>query len=228
MAYRLERTTSVEASLALAGILPARQQILRRLLCYMWRRDREALTATGDLIPERHTLASELGRAFFQRSVCGHTLTSHLPTRRAIVFGGIDRALREEWQRRWRTSTQGAALREVLPRVGAQWRLEETTGSESLWDITLVARFFTGHCHLGTFHTPWHEDEDGVECPFCAEAFSRAHLVWECHGVSAEREMCFGGTLPDCFGEWSRLLGRGAIRLGRFLRTVGLLLDCVD
>ena len=35
MAYRLERTTSTEASLALAGILPARQQILRSLLCYL-------------------------------------------------------------------------------------------------------------------------------------------------------------------------------------------------
>ena len=44
-AYRLERTTSTEALLAFAGILPVRQQILRRLLRYLWRRDREALTA---------------------------------------------------------------------------------------------------------------------------------------------------------------------------------------
>ena len=36
MAYRLERTISTEASLAFAGILPVRQQILRHLLRYLW------------------------------------------------------------------------------------------------------------------------------------------------------------------------------------------------
>ena len=81
------------------------------------------------------------------------------------------------------------------------------------------------HCHLGTFQTPWHEDEDWVECPFCVEAFTRVHLVWECPGVIAEREGCLGRTLPTRVGEWSPLLGRGAARLGRFLRTVGLLID---
>ena len=101
-------------------------------------------------------------------------------------------------------------------------------GSEYTWDITLAARFFTGHCHLGTFQTPWHEDEDGVECPFCVETFTRVHLVWECRGVTDEREGCFGGTLPIRAGEWSVLLGRGAARLGRFLRTVGLLIDRAD
>ena len=184
--------------------------------------------ATDTLIPDRHALASELGRVFFQRSVRGQTISTHIPTRRAIIFGGIDRALREEWHRRWRTSTQGAALREVLPRVGAQWRLAEATGSASTWDITLAARFFTGHCHIGTFQTPWHEDEDWVECPFCAEAFTRAHLVWECQGVAAERERCFGGTLPNSVGEWSMLLGHRTARLGRFLQAVGLLIDRAD
>ena len=226
MAYRLERTTSVEASLALAGILPARQQILRQLLRYLWRRDRAALIAPHDSIPERHSLAFELGRVFFQRSVRGQTISSHLPARRAIVFGGIDRALHEEWQRRWSTSAQGAALREVLPRVGRQWRPEEEEFSTgSTWDITFAARFFTGHCHLGTFSTPWHEDEDWVECPFCDAAFTRAHLVWECSGVSDEREGCLGRPLLDCVGDWSVWMGRGAAKLGRFLRTVGLLID---
>ena len=228
MAYRLERTTSVEASLALVGILPARQQILRRLLCYLWRHDREALTATGALVPMHHTLASELGRVFFQRSVRGQTISPHPFTRRAIVLGGIDRALRKEWQRRWQTSTQGVALRAVLPRVGVQWRLEEAAGLGSTWDLTLVARFLTGHCHLGTFQPPWHEDEDWVECPFCDVAFTRIHLVWECRGVIDERTRCLGGTLPDHVGDWSILLRRGAARLGRFLRMVGLLIDRVD
>ena len=228
MAYQLERTTSVEASLALAGILPVRQQILQCLLCYMWRHDREALTATGALVPMHHTLASELGCIFFQRSVRGQTISSHPLTHRAIVLGGIDRALRKEWQRRWQTSTQGVALREVLPRVGVQWRLEEAAGLGSTWDLTLVARFLMGHCHLGTFQPPWHEDEDWVECPFCDVAFTHIHLVWECRGVIDEHERCLGGTLPDHVGDWSILLRRGAARLGRFLRMVGLMIDRVD
>ena len=171
-------------------------------------------------------MTSELGRVFFQGSVRGQTISSHLPARRAIVFGGIDRALREEWQRRWSTSAQGVALREVLPRVGRQWRPEEEEFSTgSTWDITFAARFFTGHCHLGTFSTPWHEDEDWVECPFCGAAFTRAHLVWECSGVSDEREGCLGRPLLDCVGDWSVWMGRGAAKLGRFLRSVGLLID---
>ena len=213
MAYRLERTTSTEALLAFAGILPARQQILRRLLRYLWRRDREALTATHDPIPERHVLPSELGRVFFQRSVLGQTLSTSLPTRRAIVFGGIDQALHEEWQRRWRTSTTGATLHEVLPRVGGQWQLEDS-GSGSTWDFTLAARFFTGHCHIGDFQTPWHEDEAGVGCPFCDETFTRVHLVWECIGVTREREECLWGDvvgshwrLVGVFGSWRRQIG---------------------
>ena len=177
-----------------------------------------------DPILERHVLPSELGRVFFQRFVLGQTLSTSLPTRRAIVLGGIDRVLCEEWQRRWRISATSAALREVLPRVGGQWQLEDS-GSGSTWDFTLAARFFTGHCHIGDFQTPWHDDEAGVGCPFCDETFTRVHLVWECIGVTREREECLRGTLSGHIGDWSVLLGRGAAKLGRFLRAVGLLVD---
>jgi hypothetical protein len=199
MAYRLERTMSVEASLALAGLFPARQQILRRLLRYLWRRDRATLTATHDPIPTRYALASELGRVFFQRSVRGQTISTYLPMRRAIIFSGIDRALHQEWQRRWRTSAQGAALREALPRVGVPWRLEDA-GQGSTWDFTLAARFLTGHYHLGSFQPPWHEDEEWVECPFCADTFTRIHLVWECSGVVSVREGHIGRVYQSIQG----------------------------
>ena len=46
--------------------------------------------------------------------------------------------------------------------------------------------------------------------------------------MTDKREGCFGRTLPDCVGEWSMLLGRGAAKLGRFLRTVGQMIDRVD
>ena len=69
--------------------------------------------------------------------------------------------------------------------MGAPWRLEETTArSGSTWDFTLAARFFAGHCHLGSFQPPWHEHEDETPCSFCDEVFTRAHLVWECRGVA--------------------------------------------
>ena len=44
MAFRLERSTSTEAALVLAGVLPVRFQILRRLCLYMARRDWRALS----------------------------------------------------------------------------------------------------------------------------------------------------------------------------------------
>jgi hypothetical protein len=223
IAFRLERSTSVDASLAMAGIMPARQQILGRLLRHMWRREREELTAAASPIPTRHVSATLLGRVFFQRSVWGTTLPTTLPRRRSIIFSGIDRALLREWQRRWTSSETGAALREVLPTVGATWTPEDA-GRGSRWDFTMTARFFTGHCHLGPFQTPWHEDEDLVGCPFCGDAFSRVHLVWECRGVAVEREQCLSGILPVDVGEWTVLVGRGAYRLGHFLRLVGQLL----
>ena len=119
-------------------------------------------------------------------------------------------------------------LREVLPRIGVQWRLEKVAGLGSTWDLMLVACFLTGYYHLGTFQPPWHEDEDWVECPFCDVAFTRIHLVWECRNVIDEHERCLGRTLPDHVGDWSILLRCGAARLGRFLRTVGLMIDRVD
>ena len=111
MTYWLERTTSIEASLAFAGILPARQQILRHLLCYLWRRDRVALTATHDPIPERHVLASESGQsllpALYPRPDLV-SLSSDPAGHRS--WAASTSALREEWQHQWRTSATGAAL----------------------------------------------------------------------------------------------------------------------
>ena len=207
--------------------MPARQQILGRLLRHMWRREREELTAAPSPIPSRHVSATLLGRVFFQRSVRGTTLPMTLPCRRSIIFRGIDRALRQEWQRRWSSSEMGAALREVLPEIGATWAPEDA-GRGSRWDLTMTARFFTGHCHLGPFQTPWHDDEDLVGCPFCGDSFSRVHLVWECRGVAVERERCLSGILPVVVGDWTVLGARGAFRLGHFLRSVGRLLESTE
>ena len=89
----------------------------------------------------------------------------------------------------------------------------------------LATRFFTGHYHLGTFQTPWHEGADWVQCPFCDEELTRVHLVWGCCGVVDERKETLGALLSTHIGDWSRLTGIGAAKLGRSLRLMGLLID---
>ena len=81
MAYGLERFTSTEASLVLAGLMPARQQILHSLIYYMlWRHwaalveDHRSLTTHQSYV----TLV-ELGRAWLQHHVRGQTLMTTLP-----------------------------------------------------------------------------------------------------------------------------------------------------
>ena len=75
MAFRLERTTSVEASLVLAGLEPARQSVMRRLVRYLVRR--HGATLRDDLASQafgiRATLL-ELGVTWFRRSVQGKFL----------------------------------------------------------------------------------------------------------------------------------------------------------
>ena len=80
MAFRLERTTSSEAALALAGLPPARIHILRRLCRYMVRKDWGALVDLAhDRIPPHHVSSRELGWTWFQRSVVGWTLSAPFP-----------------------------------------------------------------------------------------------------------------------------------------------------
>ena len=73
MAYGLERFTSTEASLVLAGLMPARQQILQSLIYYMlWRHwaafveDHRSLTTH-----QSYVTPVELGCVWFQCHVRG-------------------------------------------------------------------------------------------------------------------------------------------------------------
>ena len=80
MAFGLERFTSTEASLALAGLMPARQQILQRLVAYMLRRRRTILVGDPPLELHRsYVTPDELGFTWFQRSVHGRTIPQTLP-----------------------------------------------------------------------------------------------------------------------------------------------------
>ena len=127
MAFRLERTTSSEAALALAGVPPARVHILRRLCRYMVRKDWGVLADFAhDRIPPHHLSAFEVGWTWFQRSVVGRTLSVPFPRTRGVIRRAMDRALMLEWQARWSTVEVGASLREALPRVGCAWRPSDT------------------------------------------------------------------------------------------------------
>ena len=119
MAFGLERFTSTEASLALSGLMPARQQILQRLVAYMLRRRRTMLEE--DALPRVHrsyVTPDELGRTWFQRSVRGHTIPTIMPRRRQLIRAGVERALMDEWQRHWSASERGRQLFGILGRVG--------------------------------------------------------------------------------------------------------------
>ena len=67
MAYGLERFTSLEASLVLAGLMPMRQQILYSLTRYVLRRHRAALVGDDhELTTHRsYVTPTELGRTWF-------------------------------------------------------------------------------------------------------------------------------------------------------------------
>ena len=219
MAFRLERSTSSEAALALAGVPPARIHILRRLCRYMVRRDWGALADFDhSWIHPHHVSARELGWSWFQRSVVGRTLSMPFPRTRRVIRGAMDRALSLEWQARWSTVEVGSSLREALPIVGDAWRPEDADRGGRL-DITFAARFLTAHCHLGTFSVP-HAPDDWAPCPVCGDDFSREHLVWDCRGLTQERERLLGDVGAERVGDWVWLARFRGSRLGRFVRDV--------
>ena len=130
----------------------------------------------------------------------------------------MDRALTLEWQARWSTVEVGSLLCEALPTIRDEWRPEDAEYGERL-DITCAACFLMAHCHLETFSVP--RDLDAWEpCPVCGDDFSREHLVWDCRGLTQERERLLGGVGAERVGDWVWLARFRGSRLGRFVREV--------
>ena len=188
MAFRLERTTSVEASLALNGIESVRYHILRILVYYLVQWCRKALVdSSSNPIHCRRVTPFKLGRSWFQRSVWGRTLSSTIPIHHQYIHRARDRALRAELSRRWTSSKTGRALKDGFRRFGEAWTmLDAARGSRST--TLIVARFLVGHCHIGTFCIPWDLDEC-VVCPWCGDAFTHDHFIWLCRGMSQEKRV---------------------------------------
>ena len=218
MAYGLERFTSMEASLALAGLMPARQQILQRLTGYMLRRRRAVLVEDDqELATHRsYVTPTELGRTWFQRQMRGQTLTYSLPRQKRLILKGIQRALLNEWQRRWTCTEMGRQLFDVMGRVGGGW-LPRDALVVRREDWTKVARFLMGHYHLGDW-SPSRDSEVDERCPLCLEAFSREHLIWDCERLEAVRRATLGRFSDRERWNLARLIWVGSGPLGRFLR----------
>ena len=84
-------------------------------------------------------------------------------------------------------------------------------------EMVLVARYMTGHCHLGPFEIP-REDELG-DCPLCGALYLEDHFLYDCvalHDVRVRWLDVGGRGIGDLWG----LVWQRCSRLGTFLRVV--------
>ena len=218
LAYGLESSTSLDAVLVLARIMPARFQILRRLLRYMVRHQQDALFAPLPPVGSRFYAApSEIGRAWLHRlNRSRETLVTQAWDRR-LMHDVIDRGLLAQWQRTWECSEHGEALRLILPRVADAWAPWESISRER---CTLVARFMTSHCHFGSFCLPWHDDDAHEDCPLCGDVLSRRHIFLECPRLSMPRLFLFESAPCGRETDLSWFVRAGQSALGLFLLSV--------
>lgn len=180
MAYGLESSTSTEAALTLANLMPSRLQIVKRLCRYMARSQIEGREPFADSRQTRHyIIPAEVGRCWLRKAVKAADIRDPQSLRLAILDELVDRQLSAAWRREWQHSDKGALLREVLPSAGTEWTPEGRTHRAG---TTLLARMMTGHCHLGGVRIQAHEERP-VECPLCGDFFTRDHIVFECTAV---------------------------------------------
>ena len=158
----------------------------------------------------------ELGYAWFHRSVRGRTLHHSLPGRRRLIRDGIERALAVECSLRWRASETGRQLYSVFPHAGGGgWHPDDADVARQQ-DLTMVARFLTGHYHLG----PWAPIRDPNEfelCPLCGDIYSREHLIFECESLDPVRRDILGPVLGRSTRGLAWLARSACAPLGRFL-----------
>ena len=176
MALGLEFTTSYDATLVMAHMRPAQYQILQRLLRFMIRKHRQLLFCPQLEAWRFYASPQGIGGAWFRRNFRQFSQHDLQAFRRKQLNRLVSRGLVAEWQRTWTNTECGQALKALLPTVREQWRAHP---SLTRGQATLLARFMTGHCHLGRFSLPWHEEEDMIMC-VCRELFSRHHLCFKC------------------------------------------------
>ena len=92
-------------------------------------------------------------------------------------------------------------------------------------EMLQVARFMTGHCHLGNFRLP--RENYSEDCPLCGELYSRVHFLTECVALSDLRSRWLASSA------WGRGGLRGLVwhdcsRFGHFLLGVRDLILSLD
>ena len=170
MAFGLERFTSTEGSLVLGGLGLARHHIKWSLVRYLFRYRRAELVRDLPLSVHRsYCTPVEIGRAWFRRAILARTTVDPLRSRPRLVLDHIDDALRVEWRRRWHSADTGRSLHDLFVDAGEPWVPEDVHRCRRL-EMVLVARFMTGHCHLGNFSLP--REDYSEDCPLCGEPYS--------------------------------------------------------
>ena len=185
LTFSLERFTSTEAALVLSGLGPARHHILRALVRFMHRHRREALLRDPSTpVPLSYITPDELGAVWFYRAITRSSLEDVPSMRPRAVRAAIDSALDVEWHQRWRAVDTGRMLYELMSEAGGPWEPEDADSCRRR-ELVIVARFMTGHCHLGGFRIP--RDDFSEDCPLCGEAYYREHFIRDCEVLTELR-----------------------------------------
>ena len=130
MAFGLEGSISIEASLAMAGLGPTRTHITRALVRYLCKCQCTALCHSLSLsIHRSYTTPVELGRAWLHQEVLRSMAIDLEHTHWRVICESIHEALVVEWQRRWRSANTGRTLFGLLARVGEPWMPEDASCS---------------------------------------------------------------------------------------------------
>ena len=113
----------MEGSLALAGLIPFRQQILQSLTRYLLQRHEETLVADDhELVYHRSYVSpTELGQTGFQLQVRVQKIPQILASQRWEIMQGVQRALLDAWQRRWASTGIGRQFFDVIRSVVVGW-----------------------------------------------------------------------------------------------------------
>ena len=92
-------------------------------------------------------------------------------------------------------------------------------------EMVQVARFMTGHCHLGSFCILWENYSE--DCLLCGELYSRVHFLTECVALSDLRSRWL---VPSAWGRsgLQGLVWRDCSRFGHFLLGVRDLILSLD
>ena len=118
----------------------------------------------------------------------------------------------------------GRFLHDLFEDAGEAWMPEDIAHCRRP-EMVQVARFMTGHCHLGNFCLP--QEDHSEDCPLCGEPYSRIHFLTECEALADLRSQWLAPSAWGRGGLWG-LVWHDCFRFGRFLMGVRDLISSLD